>query len=68
MVHLGDKNDNAPHLTSNISVMCGNKADRVKVTAEDADDFPYSGPFTFKLDKDDQELKSLWKLEHGTGL
>ncbi|KAB5546046.1 hypothetical protein PHYPO_G00067590 [Pangasianodon hypophthalmus] len=67
VVRLGDKNDNTPHLTSNTSVMCGNKADRVTVKAEDADAFPYSGPFTFTLGKDDQELKSQWKLEQSTG-
>lgn len=67
MIHLGDKNDNAPHLTSNTSVMCGNKVDRVRVTAEDADAFPFSGPFTFMLDIEDQELESLWKLETSIG-
>ncbi|XP_058266836.1 cadherin-like protein 26 isoform X2 [Hemibagrus wyckioides] len=64
LVKLGDKNDNAPYLTCNPSVICGNKADRVRVTAKDADVYPYSGPFTFTLGKDDQELKSLWKFEH----
>ncbi|XP_017342265.1 cadherin-like protein 26 isoform X2 [Ictalurus punctatus] len=63
VVHLGDKNDNTPYLISNTSVMCGNKADRVRVTAQDKDAFPFSGPFTFALDKIDPELKSLWKLE-----
>ncbi|KAF4077895.1 hypothetical protein AMELA_G00193260 [Ameiurus melas] len=63
VVCLGDKNDNKPYLISNTSVMCGNKADRVRVTAQDNDAFPFSGPFTFTLGKDDPELKSLWKLE-----
>ncbi|XP_053499954.1 cadherin-like protein 26 [Ictalurus furcatus] len=63
VVHLGDKNDNTPYLISNTSVMCGNKADRVRVTAQDKDAFPFSGPFTFALGKIDPELKSLWKLE-----
>ncbi|KAF5893448.1 cadherin-like protein 26 [Clarias magur] len=63
VVHIGDKNDNTPHLISNTSVMCGNKADRVKLSAEDADIFPYSGPFIFTLDNDDPQLKSQWKLE-----
>ncbi|KAF4077904.1 hypothetical protein AMELA_G00193310 [Ameiurus melas] len=67
IVHLGDMNDNAPHLTLNSSVMCGNKADRVRVKAEDADVFPYSGPFTFTLGKDDQDLKRLWKLDPSSG-
>ncbi|XP_053498914.1 cadherin-like protein 26 isoform X1 [Ictalurus furcatus] len=67
VVHLGDVNDNAPHLTLNTSVMCGNKADRVRVTAEDADAFPFSGPFTFTFGKEDQELKRLWKLDPNSG-
>ncbi|KAF4077900.1 hypothetical protein AMELA_G00193270 [Ameiurus melas] len=67
VVHLGDINDNAPHLTLNNSVMCGNKADRVRVTAEDADAFPFSGPFTFTLGKEDQELKRLWNLDPSSG-
>ncbi|XP_047663326.1 cadherin-like protein 26 [Tachysurus fulvidraco] len=64
VINLGDKNDNAPYLTCNPSVICGNKGDRVRVTAQDADVFPYSGPFIITLDKDDQELKSMWKFEH----
>ncbi|XP_060794614.1 cadherin-like protein 26 isoform X2 [Neoarius graeffei] len=67
VVHLGDKNDNIPHLTSNTSVMCGNKAEKVRVKAGDDDAFPYSGPFTFMFGKEDQELKSLWKLDPITG-
>ncbi|KAF5893447.1 cadherin-like protein 26, partial [Clarias magur] len=67
VVHIGDKNDNTPHLTANTSVMCRNKADRLRVTAEDADAFPYNGPFTFTFGKDDPELQSLWKLEQNPG-
>lgn len=67
VVHLGDKNDNKPHLIANISVMCGNKVDRVRVIANDADVFPFSGPFTFTLSPEDQKLKSLWKLETNLG-
>ncbi|XP_053338504.1 cadherin-like protein 26 [Clarias gariepinus] len=63
VVYVGDKNDNAPHLTSNTSVMCVNKVDRVRLIAEDTDAFPFSGPFTFMLGRDDQELQNLWKLE-----
>lgn len=63
LVHLGDKNDNKPYLASKTVLMCGNKADRVKVSAEDADVFPYAGPFSFTLDTDDPKLKRLWKLE-----
>ncbi|KAF5906420.1 cadherin-like protein 26, partial [Clarias magur] len=64
VVYVGDKNDNAPHLTSNTSVMCVNKVDKVTVKAEDADGFPFSDPFTFMLGTDDQELQSLWKFEN----
>ncbi|XP_046724929.1 cadherin-like protein 26 isoform X3 [Silurus meridionalis] len=67
VIHLGDINDNAPHLTSNNTMMCGNKVDRVRVTAEDADAFPFSGPFTFTLVEDDQEPTSLWKIDPSTG-
>ncbi|XP_060794646.1 cadherin-like protein 26 isoform X3 [Neoarius graeffei] len=67
VVHLGDKNDNVPHLTSNTSVMCGNKADRVSVKAGDDDVFPYSGPFTFMFGKENQELNNLWKVDPITG-
>ncbi|XP_060794624.1 cadherin-like protein 26 isoform X3 [Neoarius graeffei] len=67
VVHLGDKNDNVPHLTSNTSVMCGNKADRVSVKAGDDDVFPYSGPFTFTFGKENQELNNLWKVDPITG-
>lgn len=64
MVKLQDKNDNAPYLTSNVAVICGNKADRVRIEARDADIYPYGGPFNFMLDKDDEELKSMWRFEH----
>ncbi|KAF7695857.1 cadherin-like protein 26 [Silurus meridionalis] len=67
VIHLGDKNDNTPRLTSNTTVMCGNKADRGRVTADDADVFPFGGPFTFTLGKDDVELKRLWRFDPSTG-
>ncbi|KAI5610685.1 cadherin-like protein 26 [Silurus asotus] len=67
VIHLGDKNDNTPRLTSNTTVMCGNKADRARVTADDADGYPFGGPFTFTLGKDDVELKSLWIFDPSTG-
>ncbi|KAF5893449.1 cadherin-like protein 26 [Clarias magur] len=67
LVQLGDRNDNAPQLLSNTSVLCGDKTDRVRVTAKDTDDYPFSGPFTFTLGKDDEELKSQWKFDPGTG-
>ncbi|KAM9444835.1 cadherin-like protein 26 isoform 2-T2 [Clarias gariepinus] len=67
VVYVGDKNDNTPHLTANTLVMCGNKADRLRVTAEDADAFPYNGPFIFTFGEDDPKLQSLWKLEQNPG-
>ncbi|XP_036447551.1 cadherin-like protein 26 [Colossoma macropomum] len=60
VIQLGDLNDNAPYLTSNISVMCGNKTDRVMVKPDD-------GPFSFSIASEDKELLSMWKLNPSTG-
>ncbi|KAL0159148.1 hypothetical protein M9458_047224, partial [Cirrhinus mrigala] len=65
VVYLGDLNDNAPYLESKSAVMCGNKDDRVNVKPTDIDNPPFSGPFTFFLDED-EELKNLWKLDPTT--
>ncbi|XP_062871150.1 cadherin-like protein 26 [Trichomycterus rosablanca] len=67
VIHLGDKNDNGPRLTSNISVLCGNKADRVTVMSQDADAHPFGPPFTFTLNSDSKELQSQWKFQPKTG-
>ncbi|XP_058266774.1 cadherin-like protein 26 isoform X1 [Hemibagrus wyckioides] len=67
VIHLRDINDNAPHLTSNVTLLCVNKRDSVEVIPVDADEFPFSGPFTFKLGREDEELKKLWKFHPGSG-
>lgn len=64
-IHLGDVNDNAPVLLNKGAVMCG-KVDRVQIKAEDKDENPYKGPFTFSL-MGDKELKDLWKFDPTTG-
>ncbi|XP_072553524.1 cadherin-like protein 26 [Salminus brasiliensis] len=68
LVHLGDINDNNPHLISNTSVMCGNKVDRVTVKADDADAHPFGGPFSFSVGSDDKDMLSRWKFNPTTGL
>lgn len=68
LVHLGDINDNIPKLINNGVIMCGNKADKVTVTAQDSDAPPFSGPFAFSLnDENDATLKKQWKLEPAFG-
>ncbi|XP_047663486.1 cadherin-like protein 26 isoform X2 [Tachysurus fulvidraco] len=67
VVHLTDKNDNAPRLTINSSSLCVNKYDSVDVIPVDADEYPFGGPFTFKLGSDDEKLKKLWKLNPSSG-
>ncbi|KAK3519463.1 hypothetical protein QTP70_030627 [Hemibagrus guttatus] len=67
LIHLMDKNDNAPRLTSNVTLLCVNIRDSVEVIPADADEFPFSGPFTFKLGREDEELKKLWKLHPSSG-
>ncbi|CAK6957486.1 cadherin-like protein 26 [Scomber scombrus] len=69
LVHLGDINDNMPKLINNGVIMCGNKADKVTVTAADSDAPPFSGPFAFSLnDENDATLKKQWKLDPAFGL
>ncbi|XP_066528667.1 cadherin-like protein 26 [Hoplias malabaricus] len=67
IVHLGDLNDNTPWLVSNATVLCGNKADRMTVKANDADAAPFNGPYTFSIDSEDKELHSTWKFYPSTG-
>lgn len=63
LIHLGDINDNQPKLVSNGVIMCGNKANKVTLSATDADNPPFGAPFTFSLGGDDTTLKQRWKLD-----
>uniref|UniRef100_A0A6Q2XVQ3 Cadherin domain-containing protein n=1 Tax=Esox lucius TaxID=8010 RepID=A0A6Q2XVQ3_ESOLU len=67
LIHLGDINDNIPHVVKKELVMCGNK---VNVTVEDKDQSPYGCPCSFSLgaDKNKNSLKSLWKLNPANGM
>ncbi|XP_068197954.1 cadherin-like protein 26 [Antennarius striatus] len=67
LIHLGDVNDNVPHLVSRHVIMCGNKANKVAVPVEDADAPPFSGPFTFSFGGDDKAVENRWKLEPSFG-
>ncbi|XP_036447122.1 cadherin-like protein 26 [Colossoma macropomum] len=67
VIQLGDLNDNAPHLTSNNSIMCGNKTARVTVKPDDADAPPYAGPFSFSIASEDKKLLSMWKFNPSRG-
>ncbi|XP_055044373.2 cadherin-like protein 26 isoform X1 [Misgurnus anguillicaudatus] len=65
-IHLGDVNDNVPVLLNKSGVLCVNKVDRVQIKAEDKDENPYAGPFSFSM-MGDKELKELWKFDPTTG-
>ncbi|XP_017571070.1 cadherin-like protein 26 [Pygocentrus nattereri] len=67
VIQLGDLNDNAPYLTSNNSIMCGNKTQRVTVKPDDADAPPFAGPFSFSIASEDKKLLSMWKFNPSTG-
>lgn len=66
-IHVGDVNDNLPHLASKDVVMCGNKENKVMVQAKDSDEPPFGGPFAFSLGGDDKTLEDIWKLDPAYG-
>ena len=67
LIHLGDINDNLPHLVNKGVIMCGNKVNKVMVPAKDNDVHPFTGPFSFSLSESDKNLGKLWKLEPAFG-
>ncbi|KAM3617046.1 uncharacterized protein V6R79_001623 [Siganus canaliculatus] len=67
-IHLMDINDNVPKLINKHVTMCGNKNNKVKVPVEDLDGHPFSGPFFFSLDGEDETLRQRFKLEPSVGM
>lgn len=64
-IHLRDENDNAPSLLVTTIEMCqSDDHSFANITALDADDEPYSGPFTFKLHGD---VEGKWKVDPVVG-
>ncbi|CAN9515377.1 unnamed protein product [Ophioblennius macclurei] len=66
-IHLRDINDNDPQLVDNTTVLCGNRDNKVMVPAQDPDQAPYTGPFTFTI-AGDESLKEYWKLSPSFGM
>ncbi|RVE70762.1 hypothetical protein OJAV_G00067720 [Oryzias javanicus] len=64
-IHLRDINDHKPHLVNNSFILCRNRNDKVMVSAYDLDAEPYSGPFYFLLNNN-EDMK-LWKLDPAYG-
>lgn len=64
-VNILDVNDNKPILTTKQAFVCVKTLAPVIVEAEDADDVPFSDPFTFTLEK--QGKYPNWKLEKING-
>ncbi|XP_013865999.1 cadherin-like protein 26 [Austrofundulus limnaeus] len=65
-VHLRDINDNTPTLVNKTMIMCGNRVNKIMVPVRDADAEPFSGPFSFNLEKD-ETVNQRWKLEPAHG-
>ncbi|XP_032421323.1 cadherin-like protein 26 isoform X2 [Xiphophorus hellerii] len=64
-IYIARENDNAPSLIVNTFDMCqSDKSSWVNVTAEDPDEDPYSGPFSFKLLGD---VKKKWRIDPEQG-
>uniref|UniRef100_A0A3P9L9K2 Cadherin-like protein 26 n=1 Tax=Oryzias latipes TaxID=8090 RepID=A0A3P9L9K2_ORYLA len=61
IIHLRDINDHKPQLVNNSLILCGNKNNKVMIPVQDLDAEPYSGPFSFYFD--DEEDKKHWELD-----
>uniref|UniRef100_A0ACB8F644 Uncharacterized protein n=1 Tax=Sphaerodactylus townsendi TaxID=933632 RepID=A0ACB8F644_9SAUR len=60
---LFDINDNAPKLvTPSLDICVGMEKGSFPIKAEDKDDFPFAGPFTFQLAESSENTKGVWKL------
>ncbi|XP_058859542.1 cadherin-like protein 26 isoform X1 [Acipenser ruthenus] len=67
VIHLTDVNDCIPYLLTPHIDMCANEtASMTKLAAQDDDEDPYSGPFSFNL-LEKESLKGKWRLDptHG---
>ncbi|XP_041112657.1 cadherin-like protein 26 [Polyodon spathula] len=67
IIHLTDVNDCVPYLLTPHIDMCANEtASMTKLAAQDDDEDPYSGPFSFNL-LEKESLKGKWRLDptHG---
>uniref|UniRef100_A0A3B3H5L2 Cadherin 26, tandem duplicate 1 n=1 Tax=Oryzias latipes TaxID=8090 RepID=A0A3B3H5L2_ORYLA len=64
-IHLRDINDHKPQLVNNSLILCGNKNNKVMIPVQDLDAEPYSGPFSFYFD--DEEDKKHWELDPAYG-
>uniref|UniRef100_A0ACB8F7B8 Uncharacterized protein n=1 Tax=Sphaerodactylus townsendi TaxID=933632 RepID=A0ACB8F7B8_9SAUR len=65
---LFDVNDNAPKLVAPFLEVCeGTDKNSFQIQAQDKDDFPYAGPFTFHLVEGSENTKGVWKLGRNVG-
>ncbi|XP_078806553.1 cadherin-like protein 26 isoform X3 [Oryzias latipes] len=64
-IHLRDINDHKPQLVNNSLILCGNKNNKVMIPVQDLDADPYSGPFSFYFDNEEDEMH--WELDPAYG-
>ncbi|XP_054835234.1 cadherin-like protein 26 [Eublepharis macularius] len=65
---LFDVNDNAPKLVAPFLEVCeGTEKGSFRIEAEDNDDFPHAGPFSFHLVEGSENTKGVWKLGQAFG-
>lgn len=64
-IHVIDKNDNVPQLTTDRVDMCvSDRPTAATITASDADGSPFGGPFSFQLMGD---VDGKWNLDPSYG-